>query len=156
MDNMVSIFQDMSVPNEIYYFSPSLSGCIFHPTIPAHRLIFHLSFLTKFEENMLHKFESIISESKLRHNRFLTNWHRNELLKFLYSKDWDILKALKYLENYLKWREQHIPNDLNYLRQDIQEVLETGCFYVHGRDKQFRPIIILRTDRINCCKVIDM
>lgn len=156
MENISSLYHQIKPPKDIINFSPCLSECIFHSTIPKHRLIFHSSFLTKFEEIMLKKFESVISHSKLKNSKSLSNCHRNELLKFLYSKNWDIPKALKSLDDYLKWRDNHISYDLNYLSQDIQELLETGCFYTHGRDKQFHPIIVIRTDQIDCYKVIYM
>jgi hypothetical protein len=154
MENITSLYNQIKPGRDILCFSPCLSQAIFHPAFTNHRLLFHSIFLNKFEEEMLKKFEFVISERKLKHNKPLTTWHRNELLKFLYNTDWDLQKALKSLEDHLKWRESNLTFDINYISQDIKELLETGCFYVHGRDKQFRPIIILRTDRINCRKVI--
>jgi hypothetical protein len=154
MENISSLYNQIKPGRDIFYFSPCLSQAIFHPAFTSQRLLFHSTFLNKFEEEMLKKFESVISERKLKHNKSLTAWNRNELLKFLYNTDWDLHKALKSLEDHLKWRENNITFDINYISQDIKGVLEMGCLYVHGRDKHFRPIIILRPDRIDCRKVI--
>lgn len=154
MENISSLYNQIKPGREIFCFSPCLSQAIFHPALATHRLLFHSTFLNKFEEEMLKKFESVISERKLRHNKPLTTWHRNELLKFLYNTDWDLHRALRSLEDHLKWRENNISFDIHYISHDIKGLLEMGCFYVHGRDKQFRPIIILRPDRIDCRKVI--
>ena len=65
--------------------------------------------------------------------------HDREILKLLYSKKMNILKALDALKARVLFRKTSFPVEVN---SKVFEYLNNGCFYIAGRDRNYRPIII--------------
>jgi len=40
----------------------------------------------------------------------------------------------------MQWRKEHIPPKLTSL---CEKLINSGYMYIHGRDKKFRPLIVI-------------
>jgi len=64
----------------------------------------------------------------------------SELLRFLQVSKFDFKNTYAYINKYVEWREQHIPPKLTDL---CETLIKSGFMYVHGRDRRFRPLIVI-------------
>ncbi|CRH00146.1 CRAL/TRIO domain-containing protein, putative [Plasmodium relictum] len=69
----------------------------------------------------------------------------NYVLRFLQGNEFIYEKCYNDMLRHLKWRQENLPIQLG----EIKEFLNKGYCYIHGRDKQMHPIII-----INCKNII--
>ncbi|EUD67124.1 hypothetical protein C922_02274 [Plasmodium inui San Antonio 1] len=65
----------------------------------------------------------------------------NYVLRFLQGNEFHFEKCYYDMHRHLEWRNENLP--VKY--DDMKDMLEKGYIYVHGRDKQMHPIIV-----INC------
>ncbi|KMZ80380.1 hypothetical protein PVIIG_06018 [Plasmodium vivax India VII] len=65
----------------------------------------------------------------------------NYVLRFLQGNEFNFEKCYYDMLRHLEWRDENLP--VKY--EDVEDMLKKGYIYVHGRDKQMHPIII-----INC------
>jgi hypothetical protein len=68
----------------------------------------------------------------------------SEILKFLQSTQFDNLKTIVLVKDHLAWRHTMFPIKIT---KNIEEILNSGFMYIHGRDSCFRPIVILNLQR---------
>ncbi|EGR30861.1 hypothetical protein IMG5_122180 [Ichthyophthirius multifiliis] len=73
-------------------------------------------------------------------------WTESRKLRFLYANQFNIKNTISYMQLHQQWRIQNIPPQLN---DDTYQILQSGLFYVHGRDMKFRPIIVLNIQRFD-------
>ncbi len=64
-----------------------------------------------------------------------------DVLRLLQATCFDIDKSIKLILAHLNWRNEKIPNYV--LKEKAMEILEKGFIYIHGRDCQYRPIIVV-------------
>ena len=64
--------------------------------------------------------------------------HDREILKLLYSKKMNVAKAIVALKARIEFRKASFPVEVN---SKVFEYLNSGCFYIAGRDRNYRPII---------------
>ena len=64
---------------------------------------------------------------------------RRILLKLIESGDRKPKKVVKCIQAFTEWRTRELPVPL----EEVATPIQNGCFYVHGRDRQFRPVIVL-------------
>ncbi|SBT71374.1 CRAL/TRIO domain-containing protein, putative [Plasmodium malariae] len=65
----------------------------------------------------------------------------NYVLRFLQGNEYNFEKCYYDMVRHLEWRKENLP--VKY--EDVKDILNNGYIYVHGRDKQMHPIIV-----INC------
>lgn len=53
--------------------------------------------------------------------------------------------CLSAFENYSQWRQANVPPVLTEL---TSKMIDSGYFYIHGRDRKFRPMIIINPRKI--------
>ena len=68
-----------------------------------------------------------------------------EILRALYSRNWDNLKAYQSLKAKVKFQEDHFPI---YFNGDIEKLLNSGGIYIHGRGRNLRPIIVVNVEKL--------
>jgi len=106
------------------------------------RRIFHNVQYTQHEKDKLADFEEAIEKDRI----VLPNdWKIEDTMKYAYSGKFDIKKSLTNLKAHLAWRAQinkSGPTDRSL------RLLRNGVVYISGRDKDFRPIIIVNADKI--------
>jgi len=71
------------------------------------------------------------------------------LLRFLQAVNFDFEKALDLVVNHLVWRIENLPIS----EDSIEQYLNKGLLYLHGRDKSFRPILNISIKRICDAKI---
>lgn len=106
------------------------------------RRIFHNVQYTQHEKDKLADFEDLLESENI---TLPNEWTTVETMKFLYAGRLVPTKAISILKAHLEWRQTLSkvgPSD-RCLR-----VLRNGAIYISGRDKEFRPIIIINADRI--------
>jgi hypothetical protein len=63
--------------------------------------------------------------------------------RFLQATGYNNSKTIQILKEYLVWRKDLLPPKLNL---KAVELLNCGFMYIHGRDNNYRPIMILNAD----------
>ncbi|CAG9311888.1 unnamed protein product [Blepharisma stoltei] len=71
---------------------------------------------------------------------------KDELLRFLYGQGWDLKKAEEAIQAHLDWKSQW-PNYMNVYPL-VQNILNSGGVYIHGRDIYYRPLIVLKLSKL--------
>jgi hypothetical protein len=66
-------------------------------------------------------------------------------MRLLYSKHWNHQKAYDGLINRTKFCIEKFPVTIT---KGVFELLSTGFLYIAGRDRMFRPILVLKSKRI--------
>eukprot|EP01017_Pseudomicrothorax_dubius_P028729 TRINITY_DN3433_c0_g1_i8.p1 TRINITY_DN3433_c0_g1~~TRINITY_DN3433_c0_g1_i8.p1 ORF type:complete len:506 (-),score=78.73 TRINITY_DN3433_c0_g1_i8:172-1689(-) len=106
------------------------------------RSSFYLNPLDSFEEEKLAEFE----ESLRRDGLPLPNWwRREETLRWLHGCNFKIDKAVISVRTHLKYLED-APKDLN---PGAWALLQKGIIYQFGRDRRFRPVLV-----VDCAKIV--
>jgi hypothetical protein len=87
------------------------------------------------EKNILEEYHKYLKEI----NYILPpNYTDEDILRQLQGNDYKIKNSHKEIVNEIEWKKINLPIKFN---NEIQEILNTGFAYVHGRDKCFRPLI---------------
>ncbi|KAL4493052.1 hypothetical protein ABPG72_003137 [Tetrahymena utriculariae] len=97
----------------------------------------------KYEMQQLQDFEQYVKQKQ---TKLIGWWDNAKKLRFLYANQFKYEKTLKTMETHQEWRSQALPPKFT---EDIKQFLETGAFYVHGRDNRFRPILVINVKRLN-------
>lgn len=64
-----------------------------------------------------------------------------DILRLLQATCFDVGKTSKLILAHVTWRNEKFPNYV--FRDKSMEILEKGFIYVHGRDYQYRPILVV-------------
>ena len=83
------------------------------------------------------KFKIFMAEKKLTLEQEVPD---SDILRFLQAGGFDNKASYEWLKNYVEWRISNIPPVLNDL---CEELIRAGFLYIHGRDKKWRPLIVL-------------
>jgi hypothetical protein len=154
MTSEVSIPSGVKPPKGAYRYLPPPDQVLQGHGKNLQRFIFKGQTFTALEEKKLKRLEALIAAGKLKPYKLPETWDRSDLLKFIYGTSWKTAKALRNLQEHLKWRASCLPSDYRMLYLDVKHVLQTGCMYVHGRDERYRPLIISRAYVYDFNKVI--
>ena len=73
-------------------------------------------------------------------------WERKRILRFLYANNFKFDKTMKSMIEYMAWKEEKLPP---VLTNSVQNFLNSGIIYTHGRDHRFRPIIVFNASLID-------
>jgi hypothetical protein len=95
------------------------------------------------ELEKLKEFEEMIIREEV---HLPSNWTQVETIKYMYSGKFELKKSLKNLKEHLEWRAIH---EQSTLSPSAYKYLEDGILYISGRDKQYRPIIIINVYKLN-------
>ena len=63
-----------------------------------------------------------------------------DILKFLVSRTFDFKKVIPDMKYHLEWRQTNIPRVR--LNDRLVNILNKGLMYIHGRSKDYSPIVI--------------
>ncbi|KYQ99755.1 cellular retinaldehyde-binding/triple function domain-containing protein [Tieghemostelium lacteum] len=67
------------------------------------------------------------------------------LLRYLRARNYTVAKSEKMIRDSLEWRKKNRPQDI--CLKDLKAIANTGCLYIHSKDKKGRPIILARPRR---------
>ena len=85
----------------------------------------------------------------------MTNSHKipdrdEEILKILYGSNFDFQNTFDTIIEKQKWQNENFPITIDL---NLMEMVESGLFYIHGRDKHLRPIVVLDTTKLMEMKI---
>ena len=64
-----------------------------------------------------------------------------DLLRYILCRNFDMPRIVNEVKNHLEWRQTNVP--LPRLNDATLNLLNKGILYLHGRCKDFTPIIII-------------
>lgn len=111
------------------------------------RKIFDCVPYTPYEEQKLKEFEAMIVKEGI---QLPQGWPRALTMKYVYSAKFALEKCMENLKVYLDWLSH--PNRKT-IPPKCLELLKEGLVYLSGRDKQFRPIIVVNVYRVDLKKM---
>jgi hypothetical protein len=102
----------------------------------------------KWEDTKLKEFEEEIKKhnsKKKPEDRFFlpVDYKKEEVRRYLQATGFNCTKSLELLKENIRWRKELIPPKMN---DKIMEILNCGFIYVHGRDNNYRPIMVLNAN----------
>jgi hypothetical protein len=95
--------------------------------------------LTEYEKNGIERVVDWLQKEK--QQAVPEGFGERNLLKFVQANFFAIDKAGERLFNHFKWLDS-IPREPRLTKNTIK-LLQSGCFYILGRDKYFRPCLVL-------------
>jgi hypothetical protein len=97
----------------------------------------------EFEERNLKDFTQMIIDEKL---TLPSNWKEADTFRYCYCAKFDLPKCLPILKNHLAWK---LDNNTYILEDAALEYLKKGILYYMGRDKEYRPVIMINVHLID-------
>jgi CRAL/TRIO domain len=116
------------------------------PKIGSQRIIFGFVPLTPKETTAMEEFRKYAQDNHLTYPKWTDDDNRI-LLRFLQGNNFVFKKTAESLTNHVKWRE----TELKINESLAKSLLPYGLIYFFGRDRMFRPVLIL-----NIRKILDM
>ena len=95
--------------------------------------------LTKFELEGIEALKKYVT--KERQVELPAGYDERDYLKFVQASFYDIKKAGDKIVEHFKWLAE-LPPEPRLTPMTIR-LLQTGCFYIHGRDKFYRPTFVM-------------
>jgi len=71
------------------------------------------------------------------------------VLRYLQGMAWKYDETHKTINEHFEWCNESIPFSIS----PIEDLLKQGIFYIHKRDRGFRPIVIINVERMLASKV---
>lgn len=129
------------VPEDAYlYFPPKFS----QKHTEAQRAVFDGN--TEFNPDEIEMITKLKAHA-LKHNyTFKPIWTDGMILRFLYANNFKMTRTLSSIQDHTVWRETRLPVQID---ENLQKFLNSGLLYVHGRDSQFRPIVIFNVSMVD-------
>ena len=63
------------------------------------------------------------------------------MLRLLHASQFNHKKTFHNIEHQILWRAENIPVKIS---DSVENMIKSGFMYVHGRDRNFRPLIVIR------------
>jgi hypothetical protein len=139
-------------PEEAYRFIPKDSQIVLidnkRPERTLRRIFQGITEFTQYENE---KIQQLLQEIKIynqnphKHKDFIPlifpkNWQTFDTLRFLQATMYKIDQTIKLLIQHITWKKSYFPYSIN---SKVIEILKGGFTYIHGRDNQYRPIMII-------------
>lgn len=139
--NKVSL--NLAPPKSAYSFNPVQSQILIENEAYVERLIFKDQVFKDWEISAIEQLERLLKTKNL-DKEF--NLDRSDLLRFLYGQGWDTRKSVEAIQRHFEWIAEWPKYQTMYPL--VQSILNSGGLYIHGRDKFYRPLIVLRPAKI--------
>ncbi|EGR32613.1 hypothetical protein IMG5_076430 [Ichthyophthirius multifiliis] len=112
----------------------------------AGRKIYHNVQFTLFEQQGIQQLKETLNTEQV---SLTPDWSDIDYLKMCYCGRFDLKKCIQLTKTHVQWR---LDPNMQCLDDKSKALLESGMIYVHGRDKQYRPVIILDCTKIDLKK----
>ena len=106
------------------------------------RLIFENVPYEQWEYEHLEALERALEEERVSLPESFAVYDR---LRFLQATKYKTKKTVEAIQNHLQWRAESLPPVLN---DASAQLINSGFIYVHGRDRFFRPMLIINPRRL--------
>jgi hypothetical protein len=112
------------------------------------RLLFKNVEYTKYEKNKLQELYENLKKLNSKNKGILLPlwWDDSESIRFLQASEFNIKKTITTITSQINWTDSFYPFQLT---DNIKLILNSGLMYMCGRDKNFRPIIIVKASKIS-------
>jgi len=107
---------------------------------------------TKFDAKEIELITEFRSYAQKQHYALKSIWTDSMILRFLQANDFKMQKTLVSVKDHTSWRETQLPVPMD---KKLEEFLNSGFLYVHGRDHKFRPIVVFNIYQLDP-KTLDM
>ena len=139
---LCEIFKKSLPPKDAYFFFPKDKDVIeLHKRKHeknVRRIFINVPYLD-YEQKWLDEYKKIIDKHP--ENKLPNFWNDGLNLTFIYSTECKLEKSYQRMLDYFAWYKKSFP--LNIQPKDkCMQILNSGFLYIHGRDHQFRPILI--------------
>lgn len=137
-----------SLPKHVFQYWPSGDYIKIGKDNTLVRFIFYKVTFTPYELQSLEKFK--IYTSQKNPTLILPPFYSDpELIRILIGCKFNMQKAYDALQSSISWRLGRLQNSFRSLFPECSHLLNSGSIYFHGRDKRFRPLLIINLDKIN-------
>ncbi|EAR86555.2 CRAL TRIO domain protein (macronuclear) [Tetrahymena thermophila SB210] len=113
----------------------------------AGRKIYHNTQFSAFEQQGIAQFKQVLEKDQ--EIKLPSDWTDVDNLKMCYSARFDMQKCIKQTKEHIAWRNDV---DMHTIDEESKKLLESGFVYLLGRDKQYRPVVVLDCTKINVKK----
>lgn len=107
------------------------------------RFIFTGIDYTEFENRKLTEFRQLLDDENV------SALPDHELLRGLISFKFDFNKTVERIKSSLEWKNGNFSNGYRSLYGSVRDLLDSGSIYIHGRDRKFRPVLVLNLEKFN-------
>ncbi|CAD8096918.1 unnamed protein product [Paramecium sonneborni] len=107
------------------------------------RRIFETVVYDQFEMEKVKELKEEIKKQKI---ILSSDWKESDYLRISYAGRFNKKEVIKKLQQHIAWRCNKIYQEIN---SHSEQLLKEGICYLLGRDKQFRPIIIMNAHQID-------
>jgi len=150
-NNNTSRHLKMKPPKEAYLFIPD-DFQIIEVNMDKPQKSLRRIFQGKFEYNLYEtsKLSELMLETEKRNSKETKNsknfleisqLKKCEILRLLQATCFDVDKSINLILAHIAWKNEKLPNYV--IKEKAKEILEKGFIYVHGRDCQYRPILVV-------------
>lgn len=128
------------IPSEAYLYQPREADI----KVDSQRQIFDGNMqIDAKEDTAVSQFRAYASRN---HYTLTPYWSDNKILRFLQAGNFKNEKVLTSIRDYTTWRQAKLPIKVD---NKLQEFLNSGFLYVHGRDHKFRPIVVFNINMLD-------
>ena len=150
INTKLDIVPEDILPPEAYRFFPDESDMLVQTKHSKQRIIFQGGVkYTKEEKNCIEEFKNYLEENGLELD---SEYDDSEILRFLQVSKFNFKNTHEYILKYIEWRAEHIPP---WLTELSEKLIRSGYMYIHGRDRWFRPLIVLNPTALLSFKSYD-
>jgi hypothetical protein len=132
------------IPPEAYSYIPQGDSVFIKIKSQIIRFIFYKTEFTNFEQDQISQFQSYLQTSG--QDPYILP--KEELLRILIGCRFNFAKSCSALQLSLAWRNATFPNGLRSLSNKVEDLLNSGSIYIHGRDHKYRPLIVLNSGKL--------
>lgn len=151
MVEAVEVPDSVLPPLEAYRYWPPSDVCYTSTGENIVRFLFYRVQFTDYEQQQLELFKAQLPS--LLDGQAYDPMPDQEYLRLLLSYKFDARKAAQGLVTMQQYRSTVMPDGYLSLYGRVAPLLQSGAFYVHGRDHRFRPMLIVNLgqfDLKNC------
>ncbi|OMJ67361.1 hypothetical protein SteCoe_35492 [Stentor coeruleus] len=146
---LIEGIESSKLPPETYNFNPP-EDIILSPgkKIPLRNIFSHQNYSDQ-EKEKLSRLKEQITKAKL---SLPPRYDDDELVRIIHGSGYKTRRALKDLKISIDAVAEMIPLDYKILFPKIYSLLNEGFLYIHGRDRYFRPLVVLDIPKIDLKK----
>jgi hypothetical protein len=132
------------IPPQAFLFFPPPEFCREGDRADTTRWVFMGAVaFSPYETQKLEELARELSSKKLALDAY---WHQGLRLRFLQANKFDPRKTVEAMVTHMEWRRSALPPLLNPRQEQL---LQAGGAYTYGRDRFFRPLIVLDLAKCN-------
>lgn len=147
MVEAVEVPDSVLPPMEAYRYWPPPAVCFSGSGENIVRFLFYRTQFTAYEQQQILHFKTALP-TLLAKDPY-EPMPDQEYLRLLLSYKFDMRKAAQALLTMQQYRRTVMPEGYRSLHSRVSPLLQSGAFYVHGRDHRYRPMLFVNLSRFD-------